>query len=274
MPSGETDSSGPNLHIRALNTARTGRTGHSWSASCHVMTDNFDITQKIPDGSDIADQLDQQGFARLPDMISSDICDRLAGYFDHPEIAYRSTIDMARYSFGRGTYRYFDYPLPTIIQSLRHALYALLAKTANDWSERLGGEPGWPDNLETLLETCHKAGQKRPTPLILRYGEGDYNCLHQDMYGEIHFPFQAIVSLSRHGEDYTGGELVLVEQRPRQQSRPVVMTPGKGEITIIPVRERPVKGARGWYRTQMRHGVSEVNKGRRVTLGLIFHDAK
>jgi hypothetical protein len=238
------------------------------------MTDDFDMTQKIADGPDIAGQLDQQGFARLSDMISSDMCDRLAGYFDHPEITYRSTIDMARYSFGRGTYRYFDYPLPTIIQSLRHALYAPLAAIANDWADRLGGESGWPTDLETLLKTCHEAGQTRPTPLILRYGKGDYNCLHQDLYGEIHFPFQAIVSLSRYGGDYTGGELVLVEQRPRQQSRPIVLTPGKGEIIILPVRERPVKGTRGWHRTQMRHGVSEVHEGRRVTLGLIFHDAK
>ncbi len=180
---------------------------------------------------------------------------------------------MARHNFGRGEYKYFGYPLPDTVAGLRAAFYPHLARIANDWAQRLGDEARWPATLDRLLARCHRAGQRRPTPLLLRYRTGDYNCLHQDLYGDIQFPLQVIVQLTARGEDFDGGELVLVEQRPRMQSRPIVVDLPQGAAAIVPVRYRPVRGARGWRRTQMRHGVSAVTAGTRQTLGLIFHDA-
>ena len=208
-----------------------------------------------------------------PRILPRETCERIRGYYDDTETDFRSTIDMARYNFGSGEYKYFDYPLPDAVLTLRRQFYERLAPIANRWESRLGTGTRWPDDLDTLLRRCHDAGQERPTPLILRYGEGDYNCLHQDLYGEIHFPLQVIFLLSEPRRDFDGGELILVEQRPRMQSRPMVVSLQQGAAAIIPVRERPRKGKRGYHRAPMRHGVGEIKAGRRYTLGVIFHDA-
>ena len=181
---------------------------------------------------------------------------------------------MARYNFGQGQYKYLNYPLPSIVQVLRETLYPPLATIANAWSARLGQSVTWPDSLTQFIERCHAAGQQRPTPLLLRYAEGDYNCLHQDLYGPIYFPLQVIVLLTEPGVDFDGGELVLVEQRPRMQSRPMVVSIPAGGASIVPVRERPRQGATRIHRVQMRHGVGRVKRGSRMTLGIIFHDAQ
>ncbi|MEO0998136.1 MAG: 2OG-Fe(II) oxygenase [Pseudomonadota bacterium] len=217
--------------------------------------------------------LDTDGYTMLPAVLNHDECGALAALYGDPDTDFRATINMARHNFGRGEYRYFDHPLPAAVAELRAAFYPHLARIANDWSHRLGDDTQWPDELEGLLDLCHRGGQRRPTPLLLRYRTGDYNCLHQDLYGDIQFPLQVIVQLSARGKDFDGGELVLVEQRPRMQSRPIVVDLPQGAAAIVPVRYRPVRGARGWRRTQMRHGVSAVTAGTRQTLGLIFHDA-
>ncbi|MAP96124.1 MAG: proline hydroxylase [Ponticaulis sp.] len=227
----------------------------------------------LPDANTLLHELDERGYARLPGLLSVSECETLISAYsdDH---RYRSVISMERYRFGRGEYKYFAYPLPDSVERLRQGLYPSLANVANIWSERLGQNANWPDRLNDLTSACHAAGQTRPTPLILKYQPGDYNCLHQDLYGEIHFPLQVILGLSAPGEDYDGGELVLVEQRPRQQSRPIVIQPALGEGIVIPVKDRPVTSKRGWSRNQMRHGVSAVQRGQRFTLGIIFHDAR
>ena len=217
--------------------------------------------------------LDEEGFATFPPILGRAVCRRLREKFDDTHTRFRSTVDMARYNFGRGRYRYFDYPLPDEVEHLRAAFYPPLARIANGWAERLGQASPWPDTLAELTDRCHAGGQARPTPLLLRYGQDDYNCLHQDLYGPIHFPLQVIVMLSDPEIEFRGGELILVEQRPRMQSRPMVVPLEQGAAAVIPVRERPRKGTRGWHRTQMRHGVSRVLSGSRTTLGLIFHDA-
>lgn len=181
---------------------------------------------------------------------------------------------MSRYNFGRGEYKYFAYPLPDLIGQLRTTLYENLAPIANEWEQLLGSGVDWPGDLESLIAKCHSAGQQRPTPLMLRYRQSDYNCLHQDLYGDIHFPLQVIIQLSRPGIDFDGGELILVEQRPRMQSRPIIARLQQGEAAVIPVRERPRQGTRGYHRAVMRHGVAEITRGERLTLGIIFHDAK
>ncbi len=218
------------------------------------------------------ESLYEDGYACLPGIVSEDNCRRIASLYEDPEARFRSHIQMARYNFGRGEYKYFGYPLPDIVDRLRASFYPHLATIANEWAELLGSAERWPTSLQQLLEICHQANQPRPTPLLLKYTAGDYNCLHQDLYGEIHFPLQVIIQLSP-SESYEGGELVLVEQRPRMQSRPVVLRLEQGSAVVVPVRERPVRGARGWRRNQMRHGVSKVLSGNRQTLGLIFHDA-
>lgn len=224
------------------------------------------------DSDALARALDTDGFALTP-LLDAATCAGLVGAYDDDRVRFRSTVRMARHGFGQGEYRYFDYPLPAAVQALRERLYAALAPIANAWQARLGREHNWPDSLAEALARCHAAGQRRATPLLLRYGAGDYNCLHQDVYGPLHFPLQAIVLLSEPGVDFEGGELVLVEQRPRMQSRPTVIPLQQGQAAIVPVRERPREGTRGVYRTQLRHGVSSVRAGRRHTLGLIFHDA-
>ncbi len=216
----------------------------------------------------------EDGVATTGPLLDPADCARIRGWHDDPAIAFRKTVDMGRHNYGRGEYRYFDYPLPAEIRMLRTDFYRGLAPVANEWRRRLREEPRWPADHADLLAECHREGQAQATPLLLRYGEGDFNCLHQDLYGPIHFPLQVIILLSRPGTDFTGGELVLVEQRPRLQSRPLVITLRQGEAAIVPVRERPRRSARGWHRAQMRHGVSRVHSGTRQTLGLIFHDAR
>ena len=221
----------------------------------------------------VSASLDDEGFALTTPFLSADECSRLRSLYDGPGSLFRSTISMQRYNFGRGEYKYFAYPLPPEIERLREIFYAKLAPVANRWESRLRKEPTWPAELAALTQRCHEHGQCRPTPLMLRYEQGDYNCLHQDLYGDIHFPLQVVTLLSEPGADFSGGELVLVEQRPRMQSRPIVVRLVQGAAAIIPVRERPRKGARGFHRALMRHGVGEIVSGTRHTLGLIFHDA-
>jgi hypothetical protein len=220
----------------------------------------------------LGDDLDEQGFALTDRILDEAECRDLAGLFDGD--GFRSTIDMARHRFGDGRYRYFDHPLPPLVQAARTSFYAHLAPVANAWSGRLSGKnPTFPDTHEELLERCHAAGQPRPTPLILRYRAGDWNALHQDLYGEVYFPFQVLTVLSD-PDDYDGGEFVLLEQRPRAQSRAHVLRPPQGAFVIFPTRERPNAGKAGYHRVGLRHGVSTVTAGRRVALGVIFHDAR
>jgi uncharacterized protein len=223
------------------------------------------------DWAAVTESLDRQGFAQTGPCFSDAECDELEELFDAG--SFRSTIDMERYRFGQGLYRYFDRPLPALIQTARQELYPPLAELANMWAERLGQVQRHPAALEEFLARCHRAGQTRPTPLILRYGPGGHNTLHQDIYGELAFPFQAVTLLSREGS-FSGGEFVLVEQRLRAQSRAHVIGLQRGAFLIFPTRERLVLGKRGYYRTQMRHGVATVRSGQRTTLGVIFHDAK
>ena len=217
--------------------------------------------------------LDRDGFAAIPPLVDRRTCTELAQLYGASEERFRSTVTMGRYGFGQGEYKYFAHPLPPPVTALRESLYERLAPIANSWAERLGQDPAWPPSHQSLVTRCAEAGQTRPTPLLLRYGPGDYNCLHQDLYGDIHFPLQVILLLDRPGIDFDGGELILVEQRPRRQSRPMVVPLTQGSMAVIPVKERPVHGARGTSRVQMRHGVSTIHRGLRRTLGLIFHDA-
>lgn len=229
------------------------------------------------DWAGIALSLATQGCATTGPLLAPNECAALAGLYaqEHGEGApFRSRVIMARHGFGRGEYKYFAYPLPETVAALRAALYPGLAEIANRWNEALGIEARYLAEHDAFLARCRKAGQGRPTPLLLQYGVGDYNCLHQDVYGELVFPLQATVLLSRPGEDFSGGEFVLTEQRPRMQSRAEVVPLGQGCAVIFAVRERPVQGTRGVYRVNMRHGVSRVREGRRHTLGVIFHDAK
>ena len=237
-----------------------------------VMTD---VRARVDDldWHELEAQLDDVGHAVTPVLLEADECRELAGLFDSGQ--FRSTIEMARHRFGDGRYRYFDHPLPELISALRVSFYPHLASVANRWSERLRGDtPTFPFAHEELLERCHEAGQMRPTPLILRYGPGDWNALHQDLYGAVFFPFQILTVLSRRGVDYEGGEFVLMEQRPRAQSRAHVLTPPQGAFVIFPTRERPGQGRTGYHRIGMRHGVSTVTQGSRTALGVIFHDAR
>lgn len=223
------------------------------------------------DWSALAQALDANGAAVMGGLLAASACRELAGLYDDDAL-FRSTIVMARHGFGRGAYRYFDHPLPDVVQDLRTALYSRLAPIANRWRERLGKTAEFPSEHEAYLKRCHRAGQTNPTPLLLRYREG-YNCLHQDLYGEHVFPLQVAVLLADPGRDFEGGELVLTEQRPRMQSRAEVVALRQGDGAIFPVRERPVQGSKGVYRVNMRHGVSRVRGGLRHTLGIIFHDA-
>jgi uncharacterized protein len=221
----------------------------------------------------IAAALDAHGCAVAAALVAPETCQALAAGYEAEE-AYRSRVVMARHGFGSGEYKYFAYPLPPVVQALRVALYPPLAGIANRLNEAMGIATRYPDALDEYLERCHRAGQTKPTPLVLRYAGGDYNCLHQDVYGEHLFPLQATVLLSVPGRDFTGGEFVLTEQRPRMQSRAEVVPLEQGDCVIFPVRHRPVRGTRGSYRVTMRHGVSRLRSGHRHTLGIIFHDAK
>ena len=216
--------------------------------------------------------LDAQGQAVLPGLLDAATCGGVAAMYAQRE-RFRSRVVMDRYAFGRGEYQYFAYPLPEPLAALRPALYTRLQPVANRWNRVMDIPVSYPARHEDFLERCHAAGQTRPTPLLLQYGAGDYNCLHQDLYGDHVFPLQVAVLLSAPGRDFTGGEFVMTEQRPRMQSRPMVVPLGQGDAVVMAVHHRPVQGTRGPYRVQLRHGVSEVRSGHRHTLGLIFHDA-
>jgi hypothetical protein len=224
------------------------------------------------DWTEVSAELDAHGCATIGPLLAAQECAQLVAGYETDE-RFRSRIIMARHGFGRGEYKYYTYPLPEAVATLRSALYPPLAAIANHWHEAMGIAARFPDRHTDFLERCHRAGQVKPTPLVLRYGVGDYNCLHQDIYGEHVFPLQVVFLLSRPGADFDGGELVLTEQRPRMQSRAEVIPLVQGEGAIIPVHHRPVQGARGPYRVNMRHGVSRLRGGQRHTLGIIFHDA-
>lgn len=216
--------------------------------------------------------LDDVGCAQLGQLLTVEECHEIAALYSRPEL-FRSTIDMARYRFGSGQYRYFDRPFPEPVARLRAEWYPRLLPIAREWWTRLGRTPEWPDSLEEWLETCHAAGQQRATPILLRYEAGDWNALHRDLYGEKVFPLQVVINLSSPGEDHTGGEFVLVEQRPRAQSRATTTLIPQGHGLVFTTRDRPVRSARGWSAAPMRHGVSTIRSGKRCALGLVFHDA-
>ena len=248
----------------------TGNSGCGTGAACPTVADRIDAI----DWTAVAEALDAEGWALIPNLLGAEECAALARGYDD-EASFRSRVVMARHNFGRGEYKYFAYPLPGPVAGLRAALYPPFAAIANRWQEALGIATRFPAEHAAFLHRCHAAGQTRPTPLLLRYGVGDYNCLHQDLYGEHVFPLQAAFLLSRPGVDFTGGEFVLTEQRPRMQSRAAVVPLGFGDGVIFPVNHRPVAGARsGTYRVAMRHGVSRLRTGRRDVLGVIFHDAR
>ena len=219
-----------------------------------------------------SDALDAQGYAVLRRVFDAAACAEAQSFYAREDL-FRSRVVMARHGFGMGEYQYFSYPLPRLIDELRHALYERLAPVANAWGERLGVDERYAATLDGFLKRCHARGQRRPTPLLLKYGAGDYNRLHQDLYGGVQFPLQAAVLLSAPGVDFDGGEFVLTETAPRRQTRAEVVPLGQGDMVIFAVNHRPVKSAKGFSRVAMRHGVSTIRRGSRMTLGIIFHDA-
>jgi uncharacterized protein len=238
-----------------------------------ISTNEIAVRVRDLDWPGVYRDLDERGYAKTLRILSGDECDELKGLFGE-EDRFRSVIDMRRLRFGSGVYKYFDNPLPEAVQGLREAFYPPLSRVANDWAEKLGVREAYPDTLEEFLERCHDRGQTRPTPLILRYEEGDYNALHQDVYGEVGFPFQVLTVLSRREIDYTGGEFLLMTQRPRAQSVGEAITLDQGEVLIFPNKHRPVEGARGPYRVNVRHGVSPLRSCERYALSVIFHDSE
>ena len=235
-------------------------------------TVDIDARLRVVDWGAIAGELDAYGCAMLDALLSPQECRALARLYPHDAL-FRSRVVMGRHGFGRGEYKYFSYPLPDAVASLRDKVYPRLVPIANRWNAAMGSEVRYPDTHAAFLQRCHAAGQSRPTPLLLQYGAGDYNCLHQDLYGEHVFPLQIAVLLSEPGRDFSGGEFVLTEQRPRMQSRVDVLPWRQGDAVIFAVHQRPVPGTRGSYRVNLRHGVSRVRSGHRHTLGIIFHDA-
>jgi hypothetical protein len=228
---------------------------------------------KLIDWNRVAEELNAGGGSIIAGLLSSDECAELASLYDHDEL-FRSRVLMSRHGFGRGEYKYFGYPLPELIQELRTALYPPLEAIANQWQSAMGNSARFPAEHDAFLERCHSTGQQKPTPLLLKYEAGDYNCLHQDLYGEHVFPLQLAILLSEPEHDFTGGEFVLTEQRPRMQSRATVVPLRQGDGVLFAVHNRPVQGTRGVYRVNMRHGVSALRAGRRYTVGIIFHDAQ
>ncbi len=224
------------------------------------------------DWEKVSHDLDAQGSALVERLVAADECEALAALYPMDEL-FRSRVIMARHGFGRGEYKYFNYPLPDIVAELRTATYPRLASVANRWNTAMGIDVRFPEQHGDFIGRCHKAGQTKPTPLLLQYGPGDYNCLHQDLYGEHVFPLQLTILLSEPERDFTGGEFVMTEQRPRMQSRPEVVPLSQGDAVIFAVNQRPVQGARGVYGVKLRHGVSRVRSGQRHTVGIIFHDA-
>ena len=235
---------------------------------------NMPVNERIDavDWAQVADELDAQGSATIAALCSPAECVAVAGLYAN-EQCFRSRVVMGRHGFGRGEYKYFSYPLPGFIAGLRAALYPKLVPVANRWHEAMGIAARFPESHAAFIERCHADGQTRPTPLLLQYGEGDYNCLHQDLYGAQVFPLQVVVLLSEPGRDFSGGEFVMTEQRPRMQSRPQVVPLRQGDAAVIAVHHRPVQGTRGVYRVNLRHGVSRVRSGQRHTAGIVFHDA-
>jgi uncharacterized protein len=221
---------------------------------------------------DVRETLQSKGYALVPSVLSAAEAEALIGNYDDSQ-AYRKTVVMERYRFGLGEYRYFNYPLPPVIDGLRRIVYAKLVPVANNWMQWLNIETRYPADHQQLLSHCHANGQEKPTVLILKYGSGGHNTLHQDLYGDIFFPIQVVLFLNQAGTDYKGGEFVLTEQVPRAQSKAIVLSPDKGDMLMFTTNFRPVKGSRGYYRANMKHGVSEVHSGKRYTLGIIFHDA-
>jgi hypothetical protein len=249
-----------------------------WSPTGHedrLLPDPSPAVSRVEslDWQRVDEELNKSGSALLKAILTPQECEALAGLYGNDE-RFRSRIVMARHGFGRGEYKYFSYPLPGIIQGLRAILYEKLAPVANRWNQAMGIEVRYPARHQDFLRRCHEAGQARPTPLLLQYGAGDYNCLHQDLYGEHVFPIQVAFLLSAPEKDFTGGEFVLTEQRPRMQSRPEVVQLRQGDAVAFAVHHRPVQGTRGFYRVNLRHGVSRLRSGQRYTVGIIFHDAK
>lgn len=238
------------------------------------MTTNSSLTKRLAalDWPAIAAALTDRGFATTPALLTPEDCAALTALYAH-DTRFRSRIVMEHRAYGSGEYKYLAYPLPRLVSTLRRQLYARLAPIANTWAQALGNKQNYPARLDAYLERCHSAGQTRPTPLLLRYREGDYNRLHQDLYGDLAFPLQATVCLSRRDVDFTGGEFLLVEQRPRTQLRGEAVTLNQGQMIIFANSHRPVEGARGSYRVNLRHGVSRLHAGERYALGIIFHDA-
>jgi len=224
------------------------------------------------DWTTVSSDLDAQGWAVMPKLLAAKECNTVVALYQKDE-GFRSKIVMARHGFGRGEYKYFAYPLPPLIEDLRTALYPQLAPIANRWHEAMGMKVRFPETHSEFIKRCHAAGQNRPTPLLLQYGKDDYNCLHQDLYGEHVFPLQVAILLSEPDADFEGGEFVLTEQRPRMQSRAAVVPLKKGDAVVFAVNSRPVQGTKGFYRVNLRHGVSKLRSGHRHTLGIIFHDA-
>ena len=232
------------------------------------------VTGRIDDldWASVGTGLDEAGVAQIGPVLTAAECSALVDLYDQGG-RFRSTVDMARHRYGRGQYRYFAYPLPEIVQHLRVSFWPHLLPIAREWAARRGDDAPWPDEFDEWIRRCHDAGQARPTPLMLRYGPGDWNALHRDLYGDLVFPLQVVIGLDVPDIDYTGGEFVVVEQRPRAQSRATASTIERGHGVVFTTRDHPVRNSRGWSRSPVRHGVSTVHTGRRTTLGLIFHDA-
>ncbi len=220
----------------------------------------------------IAESLNDKGYAIIPQFLDNNQCNSLAALYDNPSL-YRKTVVMERHRFGLGEYKYFSYPLPETIASIRENIYPYLSAIANTWMKALNINNSFPSRIEALHKQCTDNNQTKPTVLILKYGEGGFNTLHQDIYGEVYFPMQAVIVLSEYGKDYTGGEFVLTEQVPRAQSKAIVLTPQKGDMLIFTTNFRPAKGSKGYYRANMKHGISQIHKGERMAMGIIFHDA-
>ncbi|MES3018295.1 MAG: 2OG-Fe(II) oxygenase [Bacteroidota bacterium] len=235
----------------------------------------MDLNQQAlsADWNAVQDELNLKGYAVLPKLITSEQCESLIADYDNPKI-YRKTVVMERYRFGLGEYKYFEYPLPALVQTLRESIYQKLAPIANLWMKVLNIDKKFPANIIELHNECRENGQHKATPLILKYGKGGFNTMHQDLYGDIFFPIQCVLFLTQPDEEFTGGEFVLMEQIPRAQSKAIVLKPQKGDMLIFTTNFRPEKGSRGYYRVNMKHGVSEVTSGQRYTLGIIFHDAQ
>lgn len=233
---------------------------------------NFEESFSRLDWNTLSSELLERGYSVIDELLSDAECKSMCRQYDQPEL-FRKTVNMARHSFGRGEYKYFAYPLPELVGQIRFNFYQPLAKLANNWAALYGDAKIWPDQHQSFLEQCAGEGQSKATPLMLKYVKGDYNRLHQDLYGQVYFPFQVIILLSDPETAFSGGDLILVENVPRLQSRPHLPKLKKGSAVIVPTQERPIPGARGWRRAKMRHGVTELLAGERLTLGIIFHDA-